>query len=69
MPDWKDLLKSVSGANISSSCSDLNSGYWQVEVEEKSRPFTTFMTPQWLYEFKGMPVGLRISCHLYALHA
>ena len=60
MPDLKDLLKKVRGSKVFSTL-DLNSGYWQVEVEESSRPMTAFTTPQGLYQFNVVPLGLKNS--------
>lgn len=58
MPDLKAMLKRVNGATIFTTM-DLNSGYWQVEVEETSRPLTAFTTPRGLYHFRVMPFGLK----------
>lgn len=58
MPDLRNLIKQVSGAKVFSTL-DLNSGYWQVEVEESSRPMTAFSTPRGLYQFRVMPFGLK----------
>lgn len=58
MPDLRNLIKQVSGAKVFSTL-DLNSGYWQVEVEEGSRPMTAFSTPRGLYQFRVMPFGLK----------
>ncbi|XP_021371063.1 uncharacterized protein LOC110461754 [Mizuhopecten yessoensis] len=37
---------------------DLNSGYWQVELDSEDRPKTAFATRTGLYEFQVMPFGL-----------
>ena len=37
---------------------DLLSGYWQVEVDEKDREKTAFITYEGLFEFNKMPFGL-----------
>lgn len=41
------------------SCLDIKSAYWQIEVEEESRPITAFTVPnRGLFQFKRMPFGL-----------
>lgn len=38
---------------------DLQSGYWQVEIEENSKEYTAFVTPGFdLFEFNRLPFGL-----------
>lgn len=38
---------------------DLKSGFHQVKVSEKSRKFTSFVTPHGQYEYRRMPFGLK----------
>ena len=57
LPRIDDPLDQLSGAQWF-SCIDLNSGYWQVEVEERDRQKTAFASRRGLFEFKVMPFGL-----------
>ena len=58
LPRIEDSLDCLDGATIFTSL-DLQSGYWQVELTEASRPLTAF-TVGWLgfYECVQMPFGL-----------
>ncbi|UYV65614.1 hypothetical protein LAZ67_3004865, partial [Cordylochernes scorpioides] len=57
LPRIDDTLDCLRGASFYSSM-DLQSGYWQIDVEESDREKTAFITPDGLYEFKVMPFGL-----------
>ena len=57
LPRIDDSLDQLAGAKWF-SCLDLNSGYWQVEVDNADREKTTFASRRGLYEFKVMPFGL-----------
>ncbi|UYV73982.1 K02A2.6-like [Cordylochernes scorpioides] len=57
LPRIDDTLDCLRGARFYSSM-DLQSGYWQIDVEESDREKTAFITPDGLYEFKVMPFGL-----------
>ena len=52
-----DCLDCLGGQQLFSTL-DLQSGYWQIEVEEKDRPKTAFCTRQGLFEYVTMPFGL-----------
>ena len=57
-PRIEDALDSLNGACIFTSL-DLNSGYWQVELNESSIPLTAFkLGPLSFYECVRMPFGL-----------
>ena len=54
----EDSLDCLDGATIFTSL-DLQSGYWQVELREASRPLTVFtIGPLGFYECVQMPFGL-----------
>ena len=40
------------------SCLDMNSGYWQVELDPQDREKSAFISRKGLYEFKVLPFGL-----------
>ncbi|KAK8777518.1 hypothetical protein V5799_029140 [Amblyomma americanum] len=57
LPRIDDTLDRLCNAKYFSSM-DLKSGYWQIEVDERDREKTAFITPDGLFEFKVMPFGL-----------
>ena len=57
LPRIDDSLDQLAGAKWF-SCLDLNSGYWQVEVDDADWEKTAFASRRGLYEFKVMPFGL-----------
>ena len=58
LPHIDETLDCLGGATIFTSL-DLRSGYWQVEMEEESKPLTTFtMSPLGFYKCERMPFGL-----------
>lgn len=57
LPRIDDSLDRLRNARYFSSL-DLRSGYWQIEVDERDREKTAFITPDGLYEFKVLPFGL-----------
>ena len=57
MPRVDDLIDSLGKAKYITTL-DLARGYWQVPVQEESRPHTAFTTPYGLFQFKVMPFGL-----------
>ena len=57
LPNTSELLASLSGA-VWFSTLDMLSGYWQVELDEESRPKTAFATHLGLHQWRVMPFGL-----------
>ena len=58
LPRIEDSLDCLDGATIFTSL-DLQSGYWQVEMTEASKPLTAFTVgPLGFYECVQMPFGL-----------
>lgn len=57
MPNIEDEIARLSGQAYFITL-DLTSGYYQVPISEKSKPLTSFVTPDGQYEFNRMPFGL-----------
>lgn len=57
LPNQEDILEAGSGAEYFTTL-DLNSGYWQLPMDEESRQYTAFSTYDNHYEFLRMPMGL-----------
>lgn len=58
LPNIQGILSRLPQANIISKI-DLKDAYWQVPLEEKSKPITAFTIPgRPLYQFTVMPFGL-----------
>jgi len=58
LPGINTIIKKIGNSNIYSKF-DLKSGFHQVAMEEESIPWTTFITPDGLYEWLVMPFGLK----------
>ena len=59
MISCQDSLESIGSAHARYfSTIDLQSGYYQVPIEESSKPYTAFVTHDGLYEFNRMSFGL-----------
>ena len=57
MPRIDDMLDQLGKLKYFSTL-DLASGYWQIRIDPDSQEKTAFVTPQRLYEFLVMPIGL-----------
>ena len=57
LPRVEDTLALLEGSTVFSKM-DANSGFWQIELEEGSRPYTTFITPFGRFQFRKMPFGI-----------
>lgn len=51
-------LESLAGASIFSTI-DLNSGYWQVSMDQECKPKTVFITLSGLFQLSVMTFGLK----------
>src|SRR5699024_10972781 len=61
LPFVSNILDRLRDARYLSSL-DIKSAYWQIAVEENSRPLTAFTVPgRGLYQFKKMPFGLHTA--------
>ena len=56
LPNIQDILDSLQGAKVFSTM-DLKSGFWQMGLEEESKPRSAFACHVGLYEFNRLPFG------------
>ena len=57
LPRAEDLYARVKGKKVFSSI-DLLKGYWQVAIQPRDRHLTAFTTPEGLFEYKVLAMGL-----------
>ena len=57
LPRVEDCLDALRGAKFYSTI-DLQSGYWQVQMDPADKEKTAFVTKRGLFQFRCMPFGL-----------
>lgn len=57
MPDQDLIMTRISGSKYFTKI-DLSRGYWQIPIDEQSKPITAFQTSKGLMQFKVVPFGL-----------
>ena len=60
LPTTKEMLANLEGGKVFSKL-DMNQGFHQIELDEDSRPITTFSTPFGLYRYKRLTMGVNAS--------
>lgn len=68
VPDINEYIQSFGAStNFPSwySTLDLESGFFQLDLEEESKELTAFVTHMGLYQFKRVPMGLKSSSPLF----
>ncbi|CAF0799583.1 unnamed protein product [Brachionus calyciflorus] len=68
IPRIEDILDRFSGSLYFTSI-DLKTGYWQIEIEEKSKEYTAFTTPDRHYQFKRMQPYFEIYLDDIIIHS
>lgn len=58
LPHLQDILSSMGTNNKVFTTLDLASGYWQVDLDEHSKPLTAFSTPSGHWQFRKLPFGV-----------
>ena len=58
LPILGEILQSLSGNDVFSTL-DCQSGFWQIELDEASKPVTAFSTRTGHYEYNVLPFGLK----------
>jgi len=64
IPRMDTLLSKLGNSSFISKL-DLRKGYWQIEMEKESIPFTAFICDQGKFEFLRMPFGLKTAPSIF----
>lgn len=64
IPTIDDLLNDMNNSSVFSKI-DLNMGFHQIRLSEKSREITTFITPKGLYRYKRLSFGISSAPEKY----
>lgn len=67
LPNKDELLTLIRGKKIFSSF-DCKSGFWQVLLDEDSKPLTAFTCPQGFYEWNVVPFGMKQAPSIFQRH-
>lgn len=65
IPNPEDLFNKL-GKFVFFTKFDLSKGYWQIPLENSSRPYTAFQVPQGLFQFCVLAFGLSTACATFA---
>jgi hypothetical protein len=57
-PAPKDILARIPTDSVCYAVFDAKNGYWQVPLDDESKPYTTFITEWGRYRYKRAPMGL-----------
>ena len=64
LPRVDESLASLNG-NVHFSCLDMKEAFWSVPLDEKSREYTAFQTPDGLFQYRRMPMGLKTASAVF----
>ena len=64
LPRVDESLASLNG-NLHFSSLDMKEAFWSVPLDEKSREYTAFQTPDGLYQYRRMPMGLKTASAVF----
>ena len=64
LPTIEEITSRLAGAKVFSKL-DLNSGYWQLKLDEDSQLLTTFNTPFGRYAYKRTPFGIKSAQEVF----
>ncbi|XP_062516385.1 uncharacterized protein K02A2.6-like [Corticium candelabrum] len=64
IPVLDDILPQLANAKVF-TVADVKSGFWHIELDQKSRELTTFGTPFGRYCYKRMPFGISVAPEVF----
>lgn len=67
LPNMRELMTLIRGMKIFSSF-DCKSGFWQVLLDEESKPLTAFTCPDGHFQWNVVPFGLKQAPSIFQRH-
>lgn len=64
LPNKDELIYQVRNSKLFSKV-DCKSGFWQIMLDDQSKPYTAFSCPQGHYEWNVMPFGLKKAPQIF----
>lgn len=67
LPKVEEALSSLHGSKFLTSL-DMKEAFWSVPLDESCKEYTAFQTPDGLFQYRRMPMGLKTASAVFSRH-